>query len=198
MLKRQAKYKYLYLSFLLIFLFSQNIHAQNIQIKKTYYCGDSVFTYPSDSIDQTTIELISSLPDGKYFGFLYNDTTALRLIISYLNGKIQGEYVEYFGSTHSLKKREFYNDGKPQGHWIEYDYSAINEIQHEGDYKDGKRNGFQYSYAGKTGDRWKYNTCFYKNDTLIYNLWGADHDSTVYHNGWEMKYYLYPKNKCDS
>lgn len=180
------------------FLFLQYSQAQNIQIKKTYYRGDSVLTYPSDSIEQTTVGIIPSLSDGKYFGFLYNDTADLRLVLTYLNGKIQGEYLEYFGSTHALKKRKFYINGISQGHWIEYDYSASGEIQHEGDYRDGKRNGFQYSYSGEIGNRWKYNTCFYKNDTLVYNLWAADHASTVYHNGWAMKYFLYPKSKCDS
>jgi antitoxin component YwqK of YwqJK toxin-antitoxin module len=175
-----------------------NIFSQNFPIKKTVFRGSEVLVYPNDSVDMTTIGIISSLPDGKYYGFFGDDTLHLRVIINYLNGKIEGDYTEYFYSTQLISKLEFYSKGLRQGHWREYDYSVPGEILHEGEYKDNLRNGMQYSYSGGKGNSSPYNTCFYRNDTLVYNLWAADHDSTVYYNGWERKYYLTPKSKCDS
>jgi antitoxin component YwqK of YwqJK toxin-antitoxin module len=151
-------------------------------IDKILYRGDSVLVYPTDSITMVDIKLIDSLPNGFYCGFFKGDTAFLRLEINYQNHRIDGKVIEYYYENRDIKKITEFKNGIRDGYWVEYDYFAdYKEILHEGYYKNGLEEGFQYSYHGEIGDRSIYNKCFYKSDTLIYNIWYG-RDSTFYKN----------------
>lgn len=151
-------------------------------IERILYRGDSIYVYPTDSITMTDIKLIDSLSDGKYYGFFKGDTAFLRLEINYLNNRIEGKVIEYYYANRNVDKITNYKNGLKHGYWAEYDYfEDYKEILHEGHYENDLEQGFQYSYTGDAGDRWVYNKSFYKNDTLIYNIWQG-RDSTYYQN----------------
>lgn len=151
-------------------------------INKILYRGDSVFVYPTDSITMVDIKMIDSLPDGRYCGFFKGDTTFLRIELNYINNVIEGKVIEYYYENRDVKKITNYKKGIKDGYWVEFDYeTGYKEILHEGFYENGHEQGFQYSYMGEIGNRKVYNKCFYRNDTLIYNIWYG-RDSTYYAN----------------
>lgn len=173
--------KYMRRTLLLILSLIQiNVFGQSIG--KILYRGDSILVYPSDSITMVDIKLIDSLPDGKYFGFYKADTAFLRLEINYVNNRIDGKVIEYYYANRDIEKIVNYRNGEKNGYWAEYDtFTDFKEVLHEGYYKNGLEDGFQYSYSGDIGDRTVYSKSFYKNDTLIYNIWKGT-DSTFYKN----------------
>lgn len=165
---------------LIIFLvFSISItNGQNIE--RILYRGDSINIYPTDSITMVDVKLIPSLPDGKYYGFYYNDTNFLRIVIEYVNQKIEGNVVEYYYANRDTTEITGYHKGIKHGYWAVYEHvDGQSLILHEGEYDHGKKIGFQYSYYGNIGERKVYNKEFYNDDKEVYNIWYG-RDSTVF------------------
>jgi antitoxin component YwqK of YwqJK toxin-antitoxin module len=164
------------LRIILLILLSSSILGQ--ETNTIFYRGKEVLLYPADSITTLweRISLIKHMPDGKYYGFLQGDTSDLRLSISYLNNEINGEVIEYYSDPPTPLYLTTYNNGIKNGHWIEY---SDDTILHEGNYLNGKEDGYAYSYTGSKGQKIEYFKGFYRNDTLIYKIWFKD-DSTYF------------------
>jgi antitoxin component YwqK of YwqJK toxin-antitoxin module len=160
---------------ILLILLCPNLSGQ--KITTTQFRGKVISIYP-DSIKTLweRIPLINELPDGKYYGFYEGDTSRLRLGISFLNNKVNGEVIEYHSSPPTPLYLTTYKNGIKDGRWIEY---SDDTILHEGYYKNGKEDGFAYSYSGPAGQKSEYAKYFYRNDTLIYKIW-FKYDSTYY------------------
>jgi uncharacterized protein len=163
------------LSIFFLYLLSTSLSGQ--VIKTTQFHGKEILVYP-DSITTLweRIPLIDSLPDGKYFGFYNGDTSWLRLEITYLNNRINGEVIEYNSNPPTRLYLTTFKNGTKDGHWIEY---SDDTILHEGYYSNDKQDGFAYSYAGPDGQKSEYAKYFYRNDTLKYKIWHK-YDSTYF------------------
>ncbi len=159
-------------------LYTCILNSQNTE--RILYRGDSINIYPTDSITMVDVKLIPSLPDGKYYGFYHGDTTLLRIVIEYVNQKIEGNVVEYYYANRDTTEITGYHKGIKHGYWAIYEHvDGHSLILHEGEFDHGKKIGFQYSYYGKIDERKVYNKEFYKEDKEIYNIWYS-RDSTVY------------------
>lgn len=168
--------------FLSIVLLLISLCLQGQKIERIIYRGDRVNAYPTDSITMVDVKLIPSLPDGKYYGFYKGDTAFLRVVIEYVNRKIEGDVVEYYYASFDTTEITGYKDGKKDGYWAVFEREDGQwVVLHEGIYEQGKKIGFQYSYHGNIGDRKVYNKEFYKDGKEVYNIWYG-RDSTFYVN----------------
>ena len=163
------------LSIFLFLLLTASLSGQ--VIKTAQFNSKEILIYP-DSITSLweRIPLINSLPDGKYYGFYNGDTSSLRLEITYLKNRINGEVIEYHSNPPTRLYLTTYKNGIKNGHWIEY---SDDTILHEGSYLNDKEDGFAFSYSGPVGQKREYAKYFYRNDTLIYKIWNK-YDSTFF------------------
>lgn len=161
---------------ILIALLISSILVQSQEIKQIIYRGENVLIYPDSLFNFRISQIKENLPDGNYRGFLRCDTSLLVLRVSYKNMKIEGKLTEYGLDPSNIISITNFKNGLKHGYWCEF---SDDTILHEGNYINGMKEGFEYSYAGPKGSKTEYNKCFYKNDTLKYNIW-YKYDSTCY------------------
>ncbi len=177
----------------LLFIFSCNTNSSSNKGKKAFSSdgydmislkGTNVKKAVKYDKDGNTVEE-GFIKDGKKEGqwIEYNPKDGkIKSITSYIDGNLNGKYIEFDNRGYLSKSAEFLNDDL-NGKYIKYKYNKIIE---EANYENGKLNGVRIKYFDGNGK--KQEEVEYKDDVIdgtvrYYDDKGEVQIEYVYKNG---------------
>ena len=155
----------------LLFLFSCNTNTPSKGGKKTFSTdsydlenlkGTNIKKAVKYDKDGNTIEegfIKDGIKEGQWIEYNPKDGK-IKSITSYINGNLNGKYLEFDNRGYLMITAEFKNDDL-NGKYIKYKYNKIIE---EANYENGKLNGVRTKYFDGNGK--KQEEVEYKNDVI--------------------------------